>query len=86
MTSELLHALGQMNFFGKGEVMALEDAETDCTDQVCSRLMLSSIQHLDNRAQVDLLDYQYDPNTGEVHKSCTKCNYYLRDFIIHIMK
>ena len=39
-TSELLQALGQMKFFGKGEVMALEDAETDCTHQVCSRLML----------------------------------------------
>ena len=86
MTSELLQALGQMNFFGKGEVMGLEDAETDCTHQVYIRLMLSSLQHLDNRAQVDERDYQYDPNTGVVQKSCPKCNYYLRDFLIHIME
>ena len=75
-----------MNFFGKGEVMALIDAETDCTHQVCSRLMLSSLQHLDNRAQVDERDYQYDPNTGVVQRSCPKCGYYLRDFLIHLME
>ena len=67
-------------------LMALIDAETDWTHQVCRRLMLSSLQHLDNRAQVDECDYQYNPITGVVQKSCPKYNYYLRDFLIHIME
>ena len=59
--------------------MLRQTAHTRCAVGLC-------IQHLDNRAQVDVLDYQYDSNTGEVQKSCPKCNYYLRDFIIHIME
>ena len=72
-----------MNFHAKGEVDDVIDAETDCNHMVSSKLMLSA---LDNRAQVDVRDYQYDPNTGDVQKSCPKCGYYLRDFIIHLME
>ena len=46
-TSEFLQVLGKMNFFAKGKMTGLDDAETDYTHMVCSRLMLSSDQHLD---------------------------------------
>ena len=75
-----------MNFFGKGQVTDLIDAEADCAHPVCSRLMISSLQHLDKRAQVDARDYQYDPNTGSVQRTCPKCGFYLRDYLIHIME
>ena len=75
-----------MNFHAKGEVEDLIDAETDCTHMVSSKLMLSALQHLDNRAQVDERDFQYDPNTGDVQKSCPKCGFYLCDFLIHLME
>ena len=52
----------------------------------CRRLMLSGVHHLDERAQVEAKDYLYDPNTGDVEKSYPKCKFYLRHFIIHIMK
>ena len=48
--------------------------------------MLSGLHHLDERAQVEAKDYLLDPNTGYVEKSCPKCKYYLRDFILYIMK
>ena len=64
----------------------LEEQEEDCTHLVCSRLMLSGLHHLDERAQVEARDYLYGPNTGDVERSCPKCKFYLRDFIIHIMK
>ena len=77
-TSDLLQELGKMNFFGKGEMVALEEQDTDCTHMVCSRLMLSGLCHLDERAQVEAKDYLYDPNTGNVQKSCPKCKFYLQ--------
>ena len=48
--------------------------------------MLSGLRHLYKRAQVEARDYLYDPNIGDVQKSCPKCKFYLRDFIIHIMQ
>ena len=83
---DLLQELGSMNFFGKGQVTDLIDTEADCTHPVCSHLMISSLQHLDERAQVDARDYQYDPNTGSVQRTCPKCGFYLRDYIIHLWK
>ena len=72
--------------FSTGRMVATEEQDTDCTHMVCSILMLSGHTHLDERAQVEARDYLYEPNTGGVHKSCPKRKFYLRDFIIHIMK
>ena len=85
-TLDLLQELGRMKFDAKGEVEDLIDAETDCTHMVSSKLMLPSQQHLDNWAQVDERDYQYDPNTVVVQRSCPKCGYDLHDFNIHLME
>ena len=27
-----------------------------------------------------------DPNTGEVEKTCSRCNFYLREYLLHLMK
>ena len=69
--SDLLHALGKMNFFSKGEILALDDAETDCTLTVCSRLMLSGLRHIDERSKVQAGDYMY----YDVQKTRPKCKF-----------
>ena len=49
--------------------------------------MLSGLRHLDERVQPDCKsDYVSDPNTGEVVKTCPRCNFYLRDYLLHLMQ
>ena len=60
----------------------MDEQEEDCTHMVCSHLMLSSLRVQPECQKINISD----PNTGEVEKSCHKCNYYLRDFILYIMK
>ena len=40
-----------MNYFAKWEMCGLKEQEEDCNHLVCSRLMLSGLRHLDERAQ-----------------------------------
>ena len=54
---------------------------------VCSRLILSGMRHLDERVQPERKnDYVSDPNTGEVEKTCPKCNFYLREYLLYLMQ
>ena len=60
-------------------------APTRCA--LCSLLMISGLRHLDARVPPECKkDYKTDPNTGTVVKNCPRCNYYLKEYLFHLMK
>ena len=68
-------------------ILQEQEQDEDCNHMVCSRLILSGMRHLDERVQPECNnDYVSDPNTGEVEKTCPKCNFYLREYLLHLMQ
>ena len=68
-------------------ILQEQEQDEDCNHMVCSRLILSGMRHLDERVQPECNnDYVSDPNTGEVEKTCPKCNFYLREYLLYLMQ